>query len=666
MFFLSQIEDRSNKWSLKFDSNDESSSAAEVTSMEGRRRSFQKPLESRLSLMDLLKENLVSQKRFGKEFSKTFKLHVLTGSKHVDLTQKYMMDDIDSFIFVCKNRSKVMMFCIGVKIFQMAILIVLISSLTDGNTEDQNKPNPFKLPPDVDIVVRISQLCAIIITMTNQEAFMTGFSFFYDGYSEDITKYAPYATMTKFYIVGSLNLFEGSLSLFTSFILIMRNDDVIGLFSDFASLEFIFCMKRIFFYLAGNYFVTDELAILVSQINNMRLPAPNRIPTPSNLMSSFRILCFFHIFAIMVVYWMLLSIYQTEGQYSCNSILVQFGDEAVPILAMYSGMYDRITGLGSSMYKINDRFVYVRRDYYDAMFAYCEEERAWAFTFDYTNTSKTYLDLDPCDYAAKSKETKTFDITETLNTNWVTFNKVTFQDAELDFFSLKCNSCTDCNDNGICTDKGCLCQTGFYGFDCELKNENLCKNIAQALSHRPFVENITTPFSLFTSSNSFRSYSRPIFYRNITDEFKAFDFIMFLGGRWGYFWIDDVSNIFERDVDLIIRIIAESFATANDYSKLSIRQHPIYLSSYVKFGTSSDTGMPNSLFWYEVIRSSNYNYPDKSKMLDVKLQCTTCSEFNPCQNAGICNSSRCVCVPTHTGDLCEAKTGTEVISKKTQ
>ena len=659
MLFLNKIENRCHKRSLNLHSNDESSFAGEERVIESRRRSFQKLSECSQSLFDLLKENLISQKRLGRLCSKIFKVHLLTGRKHDDLTRKYLSDDIYSLIFVCKNWSKVMIFCIGAITFQLGILLVLMSSLTEGKISDENESNPFKLPPDVDIVVRISQLFAIIISITSQEGFIYGLSFFYDGYSEDIMKYAPHATKTKFYIAGSLKFLEGLLSLLVSFILVMRNDSVIQLFSDFASLEFIFSINSVLFYLAGNYFFIDELAILVGQINNMKVPAPNCIPTPDNLISSYRLLSLSHVFAIMMISWMLLSIHQREGKYACNSILAQFGDEAVPVLTMYSGMYDRIKGIGSTRYQINNRFVYVRRDYHDAMFAYCQKENAWTLTFDYAKTGKTYMDLDPCDYVAKSKETETYDITQTVNTEWITFNTVTSQNAQVDFISLSCKSCTDCNGNGICTDKGCLCQPGTYGFDCELKNENICKNITQGLNHLPFVTNVTTPFSLFTSSNSFRSYGRPIFYRNITDDFRVFDFIIFLGGRWGYFRINNTSNVNERNADLIIRIIADSFATVNDFSKLSIEQYPVYLSSNVKFGVSSDTGMPTSLFWYEVIKSSIYVYPDKNKMVDVRLQCSICGEFfNPCQNAGICNNSSCVCPSNYKGDLCEAKTGT--------
>ncbi len=607
----------------------------------------------------LLRERLYSRRNID---TSIYNSH-LTDVDGESLTEKYLSPDVYSLIYVCNHRSVSMIYCGACVLFQFTVIALLILAASNA-LNDEKTTNFFKVPIDVDREVRISQLFAIILLVVSQDDFIYGISFFFDGYSPEILKKAPYATLTKFYIAGTLKMCEAGSCLFITFILIVQSSTVIGLFLNFAALAFVYCIDDVFFNLAGSFMFSDELAILVSQVRTMMVPIPFRVPSYKDSVSSYRFINLVHTISILVVGWMLITIRQLEGNHACPSLRVQFGDEAIAALSMYSGPYDRMQFLGQEKYQLNHRFVYIRRDPRDAMFAYCKSTKTWNFIADFNG--ETYQTLDPCGNStmAQSAETETYDILDTTNSPWSTINLQTSNDAIIDFFTMVCNECGDgdCYGRGKCEDNVCVCNKDAYGLDCQF--DVVCDNLTESFNHDLFQNNITGPFQIFSRSSEFLANHRPIYFRYTQSQALA-EYIMFLGRRWGYFTsVEDneqIDGIEVEDEDaaykLFVQNLTEQFSNIAKSVVIPFDYLPVLLSDPVTYGTAWDTGAPYGVSWYETVKVPFYVAADSSKPKNSRLLCPTCSDIsNPCQYSGVCTANAtCDCGTKYEGSLCEKK-----------
>uniref|UniRef100_A0A7S2WJ22 EGF-like domain-containing protein n=1 Tax=Eucampia antarctica TaxID=49252 RepID=A0A7S2WJ22_9STRA len=616
-----------------------------------------------------LRHNLYSNRDIGncddETSSDDFSKRHLIGVEGESLTEKYLSADIFTMLYLCKNNTHVTIFCIIIALFQFTIIILLIISATNRGTD-----NVFGIPPQITEVVRFCQFFAILLMVASQDDFVNAIAYFSDGYSPLILEKAPHASLFKYYLCGLLKLVEGGLSLFITFVLIVQGDQVLGIFLNFAALSFVYSIDDVFFCLAGNFFFTDELGVLVGQIRTLKVPIPTRYPSSENNISSYRLVHIVYICTFVIVGWLILVVKQYEGAFSCESITVQFGDESFFTFGSFSGAYDRIGLMGEQKDRVGNRFIYLRRTYKDAIFAYCKNEMAWTFT-SVSEEGENYLNIDPCDYDAKSAETKTYNIEETGNTKWFTWNAVSLQISEFDFFSLRCpDQCTDCNGVGNCNDNVCTCTPGNYGLNCEFKGDILCKELSQSKRKEASFGHVSTPFQIASEFNnsSISFHERPVYYRNIFEKKNLFknrtqsDIILFIGRRWAFYRIEITEG--SDPLAKVIEIL-EGYSSTHT-SSIGHEYGPKYFSGEVTFGARSDKGSPIEIPWYGAVLigngpNSTVYQIDKRSPVDAELLCVKCNSLtNPCHNKGICDQKDldtfgvCECESKYIGNLCEA------------
>lgn len=205
------------------------------------------------------------------------------------------------------------------------------------------------------------------------------------------------------------------------------------------------------------------------------------------------------------------SLCQVSGFQLCNSLQVQFGDALVSNMGGFTGIYDR------SSQVINGRSVYVERSRRSAVFAYCQQEKAYTFTILLAGLShNSTSDLEPClDWTAKSTQTESYDITAVPKDWLIRRNSLVDEGVQMKSFKLSCNDCDrkesvaitprsgksqGCKYHGICTSsdeapigpadgmgsssnfvdltpgKRCRCDDGRYGPTCEFRmvSKNQC------------------------------------------------------------------------------------------------------------------------------------------------------------------------------------------------
>ena len=557
----------------------------------------------------------------------------------VDFLETSLCEDVYSILYVCNNQSTSMLLCIGVIILQYGLL-VLIFNETTANSEERN---PFNFPSGTNYHVYVGQILGLALIITSQDDFINAVSYFYDDYSPEILLKAPHATKLKYVISGLLKLFSGFIYICINFILVLQSTTVVGMFLNFAALSFIFSIDDIFFSLSEKFFFTDDLAVLACKIKNMKVPVPQRIPSSKNAISSYRFLNFCLVNSVMYIIWVYILMSQYEGRYACESILVQFGDVALPYLPMYSGAYDRVKFIGTPSYQKNRRFNYLKRDGENAVFSFCDKESAW--TLSIMENNQSYEEIDPCqNYVAKSKNTKTFDIQQTSD-KWLARNNITNEIFEIDTFSLIENECSDCNGNGNCVNFQCICYEGSYGTNCEFTKDSLCTELYRSLSQDDFVTDVKQPFILYNVTPTVRRKDRPIFFRNRKGG-RGFELIEFNGFRWAYTYAPDIIDI-NNTTNAIDMTLADS----------KKENYITYLSESVTFGMPRDNALPTIHHWYENFALSKYPVINKNRPVSTWLLCPQCDDENICQNRGICNprTNRCECADGFVGVLCEKK-----------
>ena len=261
--------------------------------------------------------------------------------------------------------------------------------------------------------------------------------------------------------------FEGGLCLSVTFILIMQSSDVVGLFLDFLAVTFVSTLDNIMFSLARDGYFSKLIQVETEEVMKVRVPKPKKT------WHWFRPLVFFIVSGSMLVGWGIIVIGQQAGNYlSCQKITVQFGDEFHANLGYFSGIYE------VSHFDPNGRPVYREQgnaiessSYTGAIFAYCEIESAWTFSYQ----EEKGADIDPCKWHAKSAETKSFDIMVISPSEWFAYGKKSKGAMPFQHFSLLCLDCGfesqrgSCSSAGNCVDNQCICDETRYGLNCEFE-----------------------------------------------------------------------------------------------------------------------------------------------------------------------------------------------------
>ena len=254
-----------------------------------------------------------------------------------------------------------------------------------------------------------------------------------------------------------------------TFVLIVQSNDVVGLFLDFLAVTFVSTLDDIAFALARDGYFSREIRDQTGQV--MRV----RVPKTKITSHRFRPILFLLVSGSLIAGWGIIKRGQRAGHYlSCRKIAVQFGDEFRATLGFFSSIYE-VSGFdlqGRPIYTEQGKAI-DNEDYAKAIFAYCETETAW--TFSYPGKDKEDKEVNPCNWYAKSAETKSFDIMAISPAEWFAFGKESKGAVPFQHFSLLCLDCSveseraSCSSLGECVNNQCVCEESRYGLNCEFE-----------------------------------------------------------------------------------------------------------------------------------------------------------------------------------------------------
>jgi ABC-type multidrug transport system fused ATPase/permease subunit len=312
-----------------------------------------------------------------------------------------LSNDTFSFIFISGLLSLPFLIAIIVVSFQMTAYSVLTANIIDKGGKNQ-----YNFPPNVDYTVRVTQVLAIIIAIVTQDDVKKVILILRDGYDADVFQgtFGPEATKFKWILSLVLRAAVGLFGLFVIFMLIMQSTTVLDLLLDFTATEFVSLLDDlIFLMLRVGYFgfsmmkaaTLCETEYHVSRFKSLHLSA----------------VYFIIIFAVMFSGWSGIYTKQSKGEYLCQRMYIQLGDEFAPALAGLSGIYtinnnEQFGGRVTSSQENNGQ----------GKIGYCEDENVWTLKIQ---EQLMPLEYDPCLYwVAKSSESKDFDVLKTTSSQW--------------------------------------------------------------------------------------------------------------------------------------------------------------------------------------------------------------------------------------------------------
>lgn len=150
--------------------------------------------------------------------------------------EKRLPEDTFSMIMISSCRTLPFFFGVLITVFQLCTYVLVLVDVIDLS----DRVNPFGIPANVDVAVRIAQVIALIILIPLQDEVIEGLVLINDGYQKEALE-AKFAgtSENKFVFSVCSRLLVGMLSIVTSFLLIIIEPEVLGIFFNFIALQFI-------------------------------------------------------------------------------------------------------------------------------------------------------------------------------------------------------------------------------------------------------------------------------------------------------------------------------------------------------------------------------------------------------------------------------------------
>lgn len=558
----------------------------------------------------------------------------------------------DTFSFLIYTNVNSLPFSLGVLVFlfQVGIYVVLFNNIYDRG----DKKNPFGFPYNVPVPVRISEVLAIFISIITQDDVRKAICLYRGGYDDQteggLSKVFEGATLFKWWFSIVLRASEGMLGLIITFLLIMRSDSVLDLLLNFSAIEFVTNIDDLVFNLAREKLLGHTVKNAAKKVEEKSYYVNQRYANPENA-RKVSIVYFFVLFVAFFAGWGVIFSKQWRGQYLCQLIFSQFGDEINPTLGTFTGLFYKHAKAkfdGKSSYRGED----LRDTDEGPLLAYCGKDKRW--TLSLTQDGEDWKKWNPCNSSsllAASSESTAYDLLSTTSSPWVIKTPAN-REAPLAHHFLACYECKSvddfCTGNGKCVSSGeaefdmCLCKEGRYGLRCEYSSP--CDTVEVNQLDEGFPKEGGGRFaSKYYRLENADTYYRPVYTSRGGDQT---DFILYTGERWIMSYkssFPDLQNITE-ETELATFFSAKFHGSFTEYDA-TYESEPIHISNVLNAKIKAS---PLSVKW----RSRTGLQKD---FVETELLCAKCDELlYPCFNGGVCQSNdTCDCPTYYSGSRCE-------------
>jgi hypothetical protein len=226
------------------------------------------------------------------------------------------------------------------------------------------------------------------------------------------------ATVAKWALSIALRASQGLLGLIITFLLVMRSNAVLDLLLNFSAIEFVSNLDNVVFELASEGFLGMALKKKATSLSKKHYL--NYSSTNSQAASIATVAYSAILFVAFYSGWLCIFVKQEKGEYLCDQIFAQFGDEVLRMLGTFSGLLHRQNkSFGDDGY-FGSRLSYAPKTFSvdgGPLLAYCKTERRWTLSL-HTNLTEND-DPDPCNWLAASTESTAFNVLLTASSPWI-------------------------------------------------------------------------------------------------------------------------------------------------------------------------------------------------------------------------------------------------------
>jgi hypothetical protein len=465
--------------------------------------------------------------------------------------------------------------------------------------------NRFRAPliPN-DKTVMMAQYSAILIALVSQDDVVKTIGLISVSYDPKIQATHSSASRFMWVLANTMRFFEGLLTVMVSFTFIVRSNDVLEMFMNFAAVEFISSLDNIVFELVTHGYVGDDVEKKAKGVSDLSFPV-----TRKHLRWVQRV-AFLTILAAMVSGLAVVHHKQANGEFlydsSCRTLEITFGDatfdlkepldvsgtsrnedrfyfpiESPPALiySFFSANYVAVIGErnGNSNFEVfNNRPQYyqdgLEGDPTAGFFYYCEDGEAWVFTIPAMKKNIPNATFESCKYGwlMQSPTTEAFSLEDAPLDNWSVWTGT----VETTSLSVRCNECyrdSDCGlSNGKCNnDRVCECNDGWEGDHCEqelpfCETMMLTERGDSSLDFQYYSH--LDRHDYFDDTEENKIHGRPLYHNydfsenSVDEDTEGVQVVFYSGSRWlvsvwerGDFFdiLEDFSNDLELTTDFI-------------------------------------------------------------------------------------------------------------------
>ncbi|KAL7531293.1 hypothetical protein ACHAXR_003958, partial [Thalassiosira sp. AJA248-18] len=399
--------------------------------------------------------------------------------------KKYEFPESAYTLLITENLTSIP-FATGIiaALLSMMCLVLAFRNELDNATDG----NPLGLPAGVVTEVRIAQYLGVIIGVLMEEEIPQGLELIGKGAEQQISGGTRYS-MTRIALPSLLRMAIGYTFLSCLFLTVVQESTVLDIFFDVLALQFVENIDDVIFALSKRGFFGRTLR----QATNNTYYIESSQEKHAFRRWTKRIIRFVYIFNICFGIGVLsyLTHRQEKGDFRCGSVYVAFGDalwekayvigDPNPRLLIYShfnGIY-----VENGIHHGRPKYTEQNKEDGDAFkktigaeIVYCEDIESWVFRHDNIRTAPASTEValaeneNECSWLLRSPGTDSYDIIELADENeWFVWKGLIEDDYKV---SIECNECyadSDCNYNGKCDHKECICLEDHFGIHCQFE-----------------------------------------------------------------------------------------------------------------------------------------------------------------------------------------------------
>ena len=220
-------------------------------------------------------------------------------------------EDAFTILFVSPVCSTSFFYALFFFLMQMAILVLSSVNLLN----DSDPGNPLKVPVANLTGVKFAQALALFATVVSSTDVAESLNVFHLQFDPSILDIFPSATRTRWYILNLLRFMLGFMCMVVAFLFIVQSTDVLGLFLDFAAVQFVSELDDLGFYLADNGYSILRMKHLTTEIKSLSFREkkidPSSCFSRAVIQNSFSVV----ILLVLLSVWVTVTIMQDVGYY---------------------------------------------------------------------------------------------------------------------------------------------------------------------------------------------------------------------------------------------------------------------------------------------------------------------------------------------------------------